>query len=188
MRKFHVCYLCEAFIFLIIRSSRPEVFCEKGVLRNFAKFTEKHLCQSLFFSKATGGACNFIKKEALAQVFSREFCEISENTFFYRTPLLAASVLYCLHDYSLLKRTIRSSQGSIFTNPCIESLLTFFPEYVVIMRQWNVYKLNWLFNDIDREKLWFAQFIKRIYWNRGLVVGVACFSNFLRQNLIWFLS
>ena len=27
----------------------PEVFCEKGVLRNFAKFTEKHLCQSLFF-------------------------------------------------------------------------------------------------------------------------------------------
>ena len=25
------------------RSSRPEVFCEKGVLRNFAKFTEKHM-------------------------------------------------------------------------------------------------------------------------------------------------
>ena len=29
----------------IFRSSRPEVFC------NFAKFTEKHLCQSLFFNK-----------------------------------------------------------------------------------------------------------------------------------------
>ena len=27
------------------RSSRPEVFCEKGVLRNFAKFTGKHLCK-----------------------------------------------------------------------------------------------------------------------------------------------
>ena len=26
-------------------------------------------------------ACNFIKKETLAQVFSREFWEISENTF-----------------------------------------------------------------------------------------------------------
>ena len=36
-------------------------------------------------------ACNFIKKETLAQVFSCEFCEISENTFFYRTPLVAAS-------------------------------------------------------------------------------------------------
>ena len=26
------------------RSSRPEVFCKKGALRNFAKFTGKHLC------------------------------------------------------------------------------------------------------------------------------------------------
>ena len=29
------------------RSSRPEVFCKRGVLRNFAKFAGKHLCQSL---------------------------------------------------------------------------------------------------------------------------------------------
>ena len=27
-------------------------------------------------------ACNFIKKETLAQLFSCEFCEISKNTFF----------------------------------------------------------------------------------------------------------
>ena len=33
------------------RSSRPEVFCKKGVPRNLAKFTVKHLCQSLFFNK-----------------------------------------------------------------------------------------------------------------------------------------
>ena len=32
------------------RSSRPEVFCNKGVLRNFSKFTGKRLCQSLFLS------------------------------------------------------------------------------------------------------------------------------------------
>ena len=38
-------------------------------------------------------ACNFIKKETLAQVFSCEFCEISKKTFFYRTHLVAASVL-----------------------------------------------------------------------------------------------
>ena len=33
----------------------PEVFCKKDVLRNFAKFTGKYLCQSLFyeFSKNT---------------------------------------------------------------------------------------------------------------------------------------
>ena len=36
-------------------------------------------------------ACNFIKKETLAQVFFCEFCEISKNTFSYRTPPVAAS-------------------------------------------------------------------------------------------------
>ena len=38
-------------LFLRDRSSRPEVFCKKVVLRNFSKFTGKHLCQSLFFNK-----------------------------------------------------------------------------------------------------------------------------------------
>ena len=37
-----------------VRSSRPEVFCKKGVLRNFAKFTGKHLCKRLFFNKVAG--------------------------------------------------------------------------------------------------------------------------------------
>ena len=36
------------------RSSRPEVFCKKGVLRNFAKLTGKHLYQSLFFNEVAG--------------------------------------------------------------------------------------------------------------------------------------
>ena len=37
-------------------------------------------------------ACNFINKETLAQVFSNEFCEISKNTFYYRTHRVATSV------------------------------------------------------------------------------------------------
>ena len=32
-------------------------------------------------------ACNFIKKETLANVFSCKFCKISKNTFLHRTPL-----------------------------------------------------------------------------------------------------
>ena len=42
---------CKVSIFFkTYRSSRP-VFCKKCVLRNFTKFTGKHLCQSLFFNK-----------------------------------------------------------------------------------------------------------------------------------------
>ena len=36
-------------------------------------------------------ACNFIKKETMAQVFSSEVCEISNTTVSYRTPLVADS-------------------------------------------------------------------------------------------------
>ena len=50
-----------------------EVFYEKGVLKNFAKFIGKYLCQSLFFIKVALSACNFIKKATLTQVFSCEF-------------------------------------------------------------------------------------------------------------------
>ena len=64
-------------------SSCPEVFCKKGVLRNFAKFTGTHLCQSLFFGKIAGlRPATLLNKETLAQVFSCEFWEISKNTFF----------------------------------------------------------------------------------------------------------
>ena len=36
------------------RVSRWETLCEKGVFKNFAKFTGKHLCRSLFFNKVLG--------------------------------------------------------------------------------------------------------------------------------------
>ena len=66
------------FTVLYRQKQPPEVFyVRKG---NFAKFTGKHLCQSIFLKKAQ--ACNFIKKETLAQVFSCEFWNISKNTFF----------------------------------------------------------------------------------------------------------
>ena len=37
-----------------VRSSHQRCSVKKGVLRNFAKFTGKHLCQSLFFNKVAG--------------------------------------------------------------------------------------------------------------------------------------
>ena len=40
--------------FTFIRGSRPELYCLKGVLKNFVRFKGKHLCQSLFFNKVAG--------------------------------------------------------------------------------------------------------------------------------------
>ena len=52
---------------------------------------KKHLCQSLFFNKVAGlRPATLFKKETLAQMLSYEFCEISKNTSFHRTPLVAA--------------------------------------------------------------------------------------------------
>ena len=74
------------------RSNHRRCSVKKGVLRNFAKFTGKHLCQSLFFNQVAGGTCNLIKKETLAQVFSCEFCEIFKNTFFTEHVWATASL------------------------------------------------------------------------------------------------
>ena len=39
----------------------PEVFCKKGVLRNFGKCTGMHLCQSLSFNEKETGDCFWMK-------------------------------------------------------------------------------------------------------------------------------
>ena len=37
-----------------IQKQPQDVFCKNSFLRNFAKFTGKHLCQDLFFNKVAG--------------------------------------------------------------------------------------------------------------------------------------
>ena len=64
-----------------LRSSH-QCSVRKGVLRNFAKFTGKHLCRSPFFKKVASLACNFIKKEARHSCFPVNFVK------FLRTPSL----------------------------------------------------------------------------------------------------
>ena len=75
------------------KQSLEEVFSKNrkvGVLKNFAKFTGKHPCQSLLI-KLQAEVCNFIKKETAAQVFSCEFCEHFKNTFLTEHLWITAS-------------------------------------------------------------------------------------------------
>ena len=78
------------------RSSHQRCSVTKGILRNFAKFTGKHLCQGLFFNKVAG--------------LSPKCCGISKNTFFYR--ILPDDCFY------FLKRKMKKRYGDmiIFTD------------------------------------------------------------------------
>ena len=73
-----------------------------GVLRNFANFAGKPLCQCLFFNKVAGLRPATLLKETLAQVLSCKFWEISKNNDSCRTPTVAA----CAHG-SNLKTTVK---------------------------------------------------------------------------------
>ena len=65
--------------------------CVKKVFLDISQNSLENTCQNLFFNKVADLRPVTLLKKTLAQVFSCEFCEISKNTFFYRTPLVAAS-------------------------------------------------------------------------------------------------
>ena len=58
----------------------PNLFCIKGVLKNFEKFTGKHRCQDLFFDKASG--LHFIKKRPQHRCFLVNFVKFLRTFFF----------------------------------------------------------------------------------------------------------
>ena len=64
----------------LFRSSCPEVFSKRGVPENFAKFTEKYLCQNLFLNKVAGSGMKLYLKKGLVLVCYYEFCKMFENT------------------------------------------------------------------------------------------------------------
>ena len=83
-------------------------------------------------------ACNFIKKETLAQVFSCEFYEIFKSTFFYRTPLVTTFANSKKLQFMVLgkggrlpvilnisKIKIRESQKVMLSGVTIDNCLTF---------------------------------------------------------------
>ena len=83
------------------RSSRPDVFCLKDVLR-ISQNSQENTCARLsVLIKLQAWACNFIKTETLAQVFSCEFSEISKSTFFKEYIWATASIKHTQDGYLL---------------------------------------------------------------------------------------
>ena len=77
-----VCIVSETLMtWILVRTSRAAT---RGVLlENFAKFSGKHLCQSLFFHKVAG-----LRPETLLKIRLWHMCFPVNFTKFSRTPFL----------------------------------------------------------------------------------------------------
>ena len=89
------------------RSSRPEVFCKKGIFENFANQRCFHgiseIFKNTFFNRApTVAASEKIKAEAVVQICSvkKVFLESSQN---HRKTPVPESLFYSLGPVTLLK-------------------------------------------------------------------------------------
>ena len=70
---------CGEYLLLEAVAQRCSV---KKVLLKFTQNSQENtLARVSYLIKLQVSACNFIKKETLAQVFSCEFCEILKNTY-----------------------------------------------------------------------------------------------------------
>ena len=69
------------------------MFFKIGVLKNFAKFTGKHLCQSLFFNKVAIVSPATLLKRDWHMCFPVNFAKFLRTSFFIE-HLLAASECY----------------------------------------------------------------------------------------------
>ena len=99
--RYAITKLLPVTLLTISRSSRPEVFCKKGVLGNFTKSTGEHLCQSLL---------SFAK--------------------FLRTPFFTKHLLWLLLERNEIRRWLwwRSKYKSYFIKILIVLLFWFWSE------------------------------------------------------------
>ena len=74
------------------RNIRPEVFCEKDVLKNFAILTAKDECWCFFLIKLQVVRPETLLKRTPIRVLSCEHCEIFKNVYFEEHLRTAASV------------------------------------------------------------------------------------------------
>ena len=106
---------------LIYRSSWQRCSVRKGFLINFAKFTGKHLCQSLFFNKVAGlRSATLLKKRLWHRCFPVNFVKFLRTPFWKNTSggcfLICYKTRNCLITYFTLskKAFLLRKNGPIF--------------------------------------------------------------------------
>ena len=98
------------------RNSRTEVSYKKSVLRNFANFTRKHLCQSLFFNKVPGLRHIFFCRTPPDDCFWTWFEPVFLNTMLgkYNISLITSVDLLFLSNSKVKNTTVMNNKTSVF--------------------------------------------------------------------------
>ena len=114
--------ICWSEIYMYCRSSHPMWSIKIGVLKNLAKFTEKHLHWSLFFNQVAGVSvlieslfwysCNYIKKRLQHRCFPVSFAKFLRTHFLQNTSGQLRLVLKKIHFW----RTLKNSQGKYWAD------------------------------------------------------------------------
>ena len=110
----HVCGFVMSKIYTYLsktnRSSHRMYSIRKGALRNFAKFTGKHLCQSLFFNKITAPRpATSLKKRLWLKCFPVNFAKFLRTSLFIehlRTTASTKISILLVHERNQFPFTI----------------------------------------------------------------------------------
>ena len=108
----------------INRSSRAEVFCEKCALKNFTKFTGKHMWQSLFLNK-------FLRATFILNTSGRLLLnKVLLQGFFFESPIIHKAsyqlvlieyFYHVIYAFRVNLRSVSSAIVKISRNSLLES-------------------------------------------------------------------
>ena len=102
-----------------MKSSYPEVLCEKGVLKNFAN-SKKNICGRVSFLITLQASGHFIKKDTSAKVFSYKFLKNTFLCFYTTSPVVSFWIwitFCCSVTFSL--RFLLLTEACIHAQACI---------------------------------------------------------------------
>ena len=112
------CQLKSSSQYLIKKQPQQVHYMKRcSIKKMFWKISQNSLestCSRVsFLIKLQAKSCNFIEKETLEQVFSRQFCEIFKNTLFTEHVWVIASDNKLLDKIYVLLRSVLSYQQCI---------------------------------------------------------------------------
>ena len=142
------------------------MFCKKGTLRNFSKFTGKHLCWSLFFNKKSHGTVtwNGLNGEVLRQW---KFCSVitRSKNIFQISDMKIKKYVFLLYFIIAWPERVKSNLSSV----CIQTFIKVFMErkiksnflssHLVIPLKNSILKVSIKFQKGDKKEV-FISFCK----------------------------